>query len=125
MSENITDKDFGALQAEVKILINEVHLLRKEMQQVNADKLKQAKMNQVDSMQPVLYTENLLKEKSNRLKNPIKLQDGSRLSGFTSPSRTHFFGYDKNGEMFSIEAKYVNPDEGIVAFPVKPVEQWS
>jgi hypothetical protein len=36
MSENITDKDFGALQAEVKILINEVHLLRKEMQQVNA-----------------------------------------------------------------------------------------
>jgi hypothetical protein len=36
MSDNITDKDFGALQAEVKILINEVHLLRKEMQQVNA-----------------------------------------------------------------------------------------
>jgi hypothetical protein len=36
MSENITDKDFGALQAEVKILINEVHLLRKEMQMVNA-----------------------------------------------------------------------------------------
>jgi hypothetical protein len=36
MSDNITDKDFGALQAEVKILINEVHLLRKEMQMVNA-----------------------------------------------------------------------------------------
>jgi hypothetical protein len=36
MSDNITDKDFGALEAEVKILINEVHLLRKEMQQVNA-----------------------------------------------------------------------------------------
>jgi hypothetical protein len=36
MSDNITEKDFGALQAEVKILINEVHLLRKEMQQVNA-----------------------------------------------------------------------------------------
>jgi hypothetical protein len=36
MSENITEKDFGALEAEVKILINEVHLLRKEMQQVNA-----------------------------------------------------------------------------------------
>lgn len=36
MSENVTDKDFGALEAEVKILINEVHLLRKEMQQVNA-----------------------------------------------------------------------------------------
>lgn len=36
MSENITEKDFGALEAEVKILINEVHLLRKEMAQVNA-----------------------------------------------------------------------------------------
>jgi hypothetical protein len=36
MSENITGKDFGALEAEVKILINEVHLLRKEMVQVNA-----------------------------------------------------------------------------------------
>lgn len=36
MSDKITDKDFGALEAEVKILINEVHLLRKEMQQVNA-----------------------------------------------------------------------------------------
>lgn len=36
MSDQVTDKDFGALEAEVKILINEVHLLRKEMQQVNA-----------------------------------------------------------------------------------------
>lgn len=36
MSDMVTDKDFGALEAEVKILINEVHLLRKEMQQVNA-----------------------------------------------------------------------------------------
>lgn len=36
MSEHITEKDFGALEAEVKILITEVHLLRKEMQQVNA-----------------------------------------------------------------------------------------
>lgn len=36
MSDQITEKDFGALEAEVRILINEVHLLRKEMQQVNA-----------------------------------------------------------------------------------------
>ena len=36
MSDNITGKYFGALEAEVKILINEVHLLRKEMVQVNA-----------------------------------------------------------------------------------------
>ena len=33
---DITEKDFGALEAEVKILITEVHLLRKEMAQVNA-----------------------------------------------------------------------------------------
>lgn len=36
MSDNITEKDFGALEAEVKILINEVHLLRQEMVKVNA-----------------------------------------------------------------------------------------
>lgn len=36
MSDNITEKDFGALEAQVEILINEVHLLRKEMAQVNA-----------------------------------------------------------------------------------------
>ena len=33
---DITEKDFGALEAEVKILIHEVHLLRQEMQKVNA-----------------------------------------------------------------------------------------
>jgi acyl CoA:acetate/3-ketoacid CoA transferase alpha subunit len=36
MSEEITGKDIGALEAQVAILINEVHLLRKEMAQVNA-----------------------------------------------------------------------------------------
>jgi hypothetical protein len=33
---DITEKDFGALEAEVRILINEVHLLRQEMVKVNA-----------------------------------------------------------------------------------------
>ena len=36
MPDDITAKDFGALEAEVKVLITEVHLLRKEMAQVNA-----------------------------------------------------------------------------------------
>ena len=36
MSDNVTDKDFGALEAEVRILIKEVHLLRQEMAKVNA-----------------------------------------------------------------------------------------
>jgi hypothetical protein len=33
---DITEKDFGALEAEVRILIKEVHLLRQEMIKVNA-----------------------------------------------------------------------------------------
>jgi hypothetical protein len=36
MSDEVTGKDIGALEAQVSILINEVHLLRKEMAQVNA-----------------------------------------------------------------------------------------
>ena len=33
---DITEKDFGALEAEVRILIKEVHLLRQEIVKVNA-----------------------------------------------------------------------------------------
>lgn len=36
MSDEVTGKDIGALEAQVSILVNEVHLLRKEMAQVNA-----------------------------------------------------------------------------------------
>lgn len=36
MSNEVTGKDIGALEAQVSILVNEVHLLRKEMAQVNA-----------------------------------------------------------------------------------------
>jgi len=36
MTEQITGKDFGALEAEVRILITEVNLLRQEMMKVNA-----------------------------------------------------------------------------------------
>ncbi len=36
MSDEVSSKDVGALEAQVSILINEVHLLRKEMAQVNA-----------------------------------------------------------------------------------------
>lgn len=34
--DEITGKDFGALEAEVRILITEVNLLRQEMMKVNA-----------------------------------------------------------------------------------------
>jgi len=36
MGEEVSSKDIGALEAQVAILISEVHLLRKEMAQVNA-----------------------------------------------------------------------------------------
>ena len=36
MSDEVTAKDIGALEAQVSTLITEVHLLRKEMAQVNA-----------------------------------------------------------------------------------------
>ena len=36
MSQDIDPKDFGALQADVKNLMQEIHLLREEMRQVNA-----------------------------------------------------------------------------------------
>ena len=48
---------------------------------------------------------------SRKLNNPIKLKDGSRLSGFTSNSQEVFYGYDKNGEVFTIRKEYVKPDD--------------
>jgi len=45
-----------------------------------------------------------------RLKNPITMKDGSRLSGFTDPlGQTTFYGYDKNGERFTQRREYVDP----------------
>ncbi len=48
---------------------------------------------------------------SRKLNNPIKLQDGSRLSGFTSNSQEVFYGYDKNGEIFTIRKEFVKPED--------------
>lgn len=48
---------------------------------------------------------------SRKLNNPIKLADGSRLSGFTSNSQEVFYGYDKNGELFTIRKEYVKPED--------------
>lgn len=49
---------------------------------------------------------------ANRLKNPVTLKDGSRLSGFTDPKeQTTLYGYDKNGELFTIRREQVNPDD--------------
>ena len=44
------------------------------------------------------------------LNNPIHLADGSRLSGFSDPvTRTTFYGYDKNGEKFTVRATALDP----------------
>lgn len=64
------------------------------------------------------FTETLFKAKtaqegeSIRFKNPLTLKDGSRLSGFTNPKKQNvFFGYDKNGELFTVGREYVNPED--------------
>lgn len=49
---------------------------------------------------------------ASRLKNPVTLKDGTRLSGFTDPvKQTTFYGYDKNGERLTIRREFVNPDD--------------
>lgn len=64
------------------------------------------------------FTETLFKAKTKqdgesiRFKNPLTLKDGSRLSGFTNPKKQNvFFGYDKNGELFTVGREYVNPED--------------
>lgn len=47
-----------------------------------------------------------------RLKNPVTLKDGTRLSGFTDPvKQTTFYGYNKNGERITVRREYVNPED--------------
>lgn len=49
---------------------------------------------------------------ASRLKNPVTLKDGARLSGFTDPvQQTTFYGYDKNGERLTIRREFVNPED--------------
>lgn len=46
------------------------------------------------------------------LKNPVQMPNGSRISGFTDPDkRTTFYGYDKNGEVFTIPVSSVSPED--------------
>ena len=48
----------------------------------------------------------------NSFKNPIHLKDGTRLSGFTDPiNQTTFYGYDKNGEVFTLRANLLDADD--------------
>lgn len=47
----------------------------------------------------------------NQFNNPIPYKDGWRLSGFNDKRHTIFYGYDKNGEVFTISADRVNPDD--------------
>jgi hypothetical protein len=49
---------------------------------------------------------------ASRLKNPITLRDGTRLSGFTDAvAQTTFYGYEKNGERITMRRQFVNPDD--------------
>jgi hypothetical protein len=47
---------------------------------------------------------------ANRFKNPVTLQDGTRLSGFTDPvNQTTFHGYTAAGDRITIRRDRVNP----------------
>jgi hypothetical protein len=46
-----------------------------------------------------------------KLNSPIKMKDGSTLSGFESADQKVFYGRDKNGVDFNIPREYVNPDD--------------
>lgn len=49
---------------------------------------------------------------SRAFNNPVHLKDGARLSGVTNPGpQTVFYGYDKNGENFTIQRDRVNPED--------------
>ena len=52
----------------------------------------------------ILYEQNKGDEHM-KFTQPVKLKDGGRLSGFSDKDMTTFYGYDKNGEQFTIEAQ--------------------
>jgi hypothetical protein len=43
------------------------------------------------------------------LRNPVTLNDGTRLDGFTSPDQSVFSGYDRNGQRITMSQDSVNP----------------
>ena len=49
---------------------------------------------------------------SYRLRHPVHLRDGSRLSGYNDgPSRQTFYGYDRNGVPFTLRRDRLNPED--------------
>lgn len=48
---------------------------------------------------------------ASRLKNPVRLKDGGRLSGFTTEKQDIFYGFDENGERFTLRADRVRPEQ--------------
>ncbi len=45
------------------------------------------------------------------LRNPVTLNDGTRLDGFTSPDQSVFSGYDRNGQRISVPQESVKPSD--------------
>ncbi len=43
------------------------------------------------------------------LRNPVTLNDGTRLDGFTSPDQSVFSGYERNGQRITMSQDSVNP----------------
>lgn len=46
-----------------------------------------------------------------KFNSPIKMKDGSVISGFESTDQRLFYGRDKSGVSFNVSREYVNPDD--------------
>jgi hypothetical protein len=52
-----------------------------------------------------------MSEVPNRFKTPIHLTTGDRISGFSDDTHKALFGYDKNGEIFTIRMNRLDPNQ--------------
>ena len=46
-----------------------------------------------------------------QFKRTFKLKDGARISGTNTPDNSVLYGYDKNGEIFTVRPEYLTPDQ--------------
>lgn len=93
--------------------MNRINALIERASAANYPLLDQATL---DDLSETLFKDQTEEERkagfANRLKNPVTLKDGTRLSGFTDPvQQTTFHGYDKNGERITVRRERINPED--------------
>ena len=50
-------------------------------------------------------------DSAQKFKRTFKLKDGARISGTNTPDNSVLYGYDKNGELFTVRPEYLTPDQ--------------